>query len=116
MDAKEKMDELISKLETANYEYYVLDNPTLTDMEYDNLMQELIKLELENPSLKRIDSPSNKVGGMVLDKFTKVNHDKPMLSLSNAFSAEDLRDFDEKIQISADGHERFRSGGRRTAG
>ena len=53
MDAKEKMDELISKLETANYEYYVLDNPTLTDMEYDNLMQELIKLELENPSLKR---------------------------------------------------------------
>ncbi len=98
MDAKEKMDELISKLETANYEYYVLDNPTLTDMEYDNLMQELIKLELENPSLKRIDSPTNKVGGMVLDKFTKVNHDKPMLSLSNAFSAEDLRDFDEKIR------------------
>ena len=102
MDILNKMEELISKIEKANYEYYVLDNPTLSDYEYDDLMKNLIKLEIDYPEYKRADSPTNKVGGMVLEKFNKVNHEKPMLSLSNAFSASDLKEFDEKIKKEED--------------
>ncbi len=61
------------------------------------LMKELIKLEAENPEFKRVDSPSNRVGGMALDKFDQVTHKNPMLSLSNAYSAEDLRDFEDNL-------------------
>ena len=68
------------------------------DFEYDNLMKELIKLEEENPHLKRVDSPSNRVGGKALDKFTQIVHKYPMLSLSNAYSAQDLRDFDRRVR------------------
>lgn len=67
------------------------------------LMKELIKLEAENPEFKRVDSPSNRVGGVALDKFNQVTHKNPMLSLSNAYSAEDLRDFDRRVREMTDG-------------
>jgi len=80
------------------YEYYVLDNPSVPDAEYDKLMQELLDLEEKFPDLKTPDSPSVRVGGPILDLFEKVEHRTPMLSLGNAFNEEDLRDFDRKVR------------------
>ncbi|MBP5444803.1 MAG: NAD-dependent DNA ligase LigA [Acholeplasmatales bacterium] len=98
MDIKERMLEIINQIEKANYEYYTLDKPTISDFEYDKLMHELILIEENHPELKLESSPTERVGGKVLDKFNKVYHEKPMMSLSNAFSEEDLRDFDNKIK------------------
>ena len=98
MDVKERMLEIIEQLERANYEYYTLDKPTISDFEYDKLMHELILIEEAHPELKLESSPTSRVGGKILDKFNKVYHEKPMMSLSNAFSEEDLRDFDSKIK------------------
>ena len=98
MDVKERMLEIIEQLEKANYEYYTLDKPTISDFEYDKLMHELIQIEEEHPELKLESSPTQRVGGKVLDKFNKVYHEKPMMSLSNAFDEKDLRDFDERIK------------------
>ena len=67
-------------------------------MEYDNLVKELIRLEEENPQFKRIDSPSNRVGGKPLEKFNQITHKIPMLSLSNAYSDSDLKDFDKRVK------------------
>ncbi|MDD4354414.1 MAG: NAD-dependent DNA ligase LigA [Candidatus Izemoplasmatales bacterium] len=98
MNPKTKIEELKQLIERYNYEYHVLDNPTISDQEYDQLMLKLNRLETEYPELKTPDSPTNRIGGMALDKFVKVTHDQPMLSLGNAFSAEELIDFDRKIQ------------------
>jgi DNA ligase (NAD+) len=98
MDIKERMLEIISQIEQANYEYYTLDKPTISDFEYDKLMHELILIEEAHPELKVESSPTERVGGKVLDKFNKVYHEKPMMSLSNAFDENDLRDFDRKIK------------------
>ena len=98
MDIKQRMLDIISQIEKANYEYYTLDKPTISDFEYDKLMHELIEIETKYPELKIESSPTERVGGKVLDKFNKVYHEKPMMSLSNAFSEEDLRDFDNKIK------------------
>ena len=98
MDIKQRMLDIISQIEEANYEYYTLDKPTISDFEYDKLMKELIEIETNHPELKVESSPTERVGGKVLDKFNKVYHEKPMMSLSNAFSEEDLRDFDNKIK------------------
>ena len=98
MDIKERMLEIIEQLERANYEYYTLDKPTISDSEYDKLMHELILIEEAHPELKLESSPTSRVGGKILDKFNKVYHEKPMMSLSNAFSEDDLRDFDSKIK------------------
>jgi DNA ligase (NAD+) len=98
MTPQVRIEELKKIIEQTNYDYYALDNPSISDQEYDQLMQELIRLEEQYPEYKTTDSPSNRVGGAVLDKFVKVTHDQPMLSLGNAFSADDLRDFDRKIQ------------------
>ena len=98
MTVKERMLEIIEQLEKANYEYYTLDKPTISDFEYDKLMHELILIEENNPELKLESSPTQRVGGKVLDKFNKVYHEKPMMSLSNAFNEADLRDFDNKIK------------------
>lgn len=95
---KNRVIELRQILNEANYNYYVLDNPTITDYEYDLLLKELKEIEEKNPSLITEDSPTQKVGGMVLDKFEKIYHDKKMYSLSNAFSYEDLLEFDKKIK------------------
>lgn len=102
-DIKLQIDNLIDKINYHSDKYYNQDTPEISDFEYDMLMKELIKLEAENPEFKRVDSPSNRVGGMALDKFDQVTHKNPMLSLSNAYSAEDLRDFDRRVKEMTDG-------------
>lgn len=95
---KERIDELVKVLNEANYNYHVLDNPTITDQEYDKYLRELINLEEEYPSLVRDDSPTKRVGGEVLDEFQKHTHKIPMMSLSNVFNEEEIRDFDNRIK------------------
>ena len=95
---KERMDELIDYINKASYEYYVLDNPTITDQEYDDYYNELLSIEEKYPELKREDSPTNSVGGAVLDKFEKVTHDHPMLSFDDIFNEEEIILFDERIK------------------
>lgn len=94
----ERIQEIIDILNEANYNYYVLDNPTITDQEYDRYMQELISLEEKYPELKRENSPTSRVGGTVIDEFKKVTHKIPMLSLSNVFNESDIIAFDERIR------------------
>ena len=98
MDAKERVKEITALLEKYNYEYYVLDNPSVSDAEYDRLMQELMMLENEHPELRSPLSPTQRVGGMVQDSFRKVKHQRSMLSLANAFNEEDLRAFDKRVR------------------
>lgn len=98
MTTKEKIQELRTKLEQYNYEYYVLDNPSVDDTEYDRLMQELILLENEHPEERSPLSPTQRVGGQVLTEFKKVMHKRIMLSLANAFNEDDLLDFDQKVR------------------
>ena len=95
---KERIDEIRALLEKYNYEYYVLDNPSVSDAEYDRLMQELIMLENEHPEYQSPLSPSQRVGGIVQDKFKEITHKRMMLSLANAFNEDDLRDFDKKVR------------------
>ena len=95
---KNRMNELIEIINKAIYEYYVLDNPTLTDQEYDDAYTELQRLEKEYPELKREDSPTNRVGGEAVDSFKKVNHKTPMLSFDDIFNEEEIEDFDERIR------------------
>ncbi|MDE3273926.1 NAD-dependent DNA ligase LigA [Pseudoalteromonas sp. G4] len=98
MSAAEQIKQLKAQIENHNYQYYVLDNPTIPDVEYDRLMRELIALEEANPELKSADSPSQKVGGMALAAFDKVNHEVPMLSLDNAFDEEEFYAFDKRMK------------------
>ncbi len=95
---EKRIDELIKIINKANYEYYTLDNPTITDQEYDRYMQELMRLEEENPTLKRPDSPTVRVGSEVIDSFKKVIHEIPMLSLSNVFNESEIINFDERVK------------------
>jgi len=96
--AEKRVKELHNLINKYNYEYHVLDNPSVPDAEYDQLLKELISLEEVFPALKTNDSPSQRVGGEVLAMFSKVQHQKPMLSLGNAFNETDLRDFDRRIR------------------
>ncbi len=98
MDISKRIEELVKILNEANYNYYVLDNPTITDQEYDKYIRELQTLEEKYPDLAMVDSPTKRVGGEVLDKFLKVQHQIPMLSLGNVFNEEEVRDFDNKIK------------------
>ena len=98
MTPSERAKQLTELLEKYNYEYYVLDNPSVSDAEYDRLMQELMALEKEHPELASPLSPTQRVGGQVQDEFKKVTHQRMMLSLSNAFNEDDLYDFDKKIR------------------
>ena len=98
MTPKERAAQITELLEKYNYEYYVLDNPSVSDAEYDRLMQELIMLEKEHPELVSPLSPTQRVGGLVQDEFKKVTHQRMMLSLANAFNDDDLRDFDRKVR------------------
>ena len=93
-----RIDDLINKINKASYEYYALDMPTITDQEYDDYYMELLSLEKKYPQLKREDSPTNKVGGVVLEKFEKVKHNTPMLSFDDIFNEEELELFDERIR------------------
>lgn len=98
MTYKDRALEITKLLERYNYEYYVLDNPSVPDSEYDRLMNELIALEKEHPELISPLSPTQRVGGKVLSEFQKIKHKRMMLSLANAFNEADLRDFDKKIR------------------
>jgi len=98
MQPKIRIGELVKILNEANYNYYVLDNPTITDQEYDKYLRELISLEEKYPEYVELDSPTKRVGGEVLDKFSKITHKIPMLSLGNVFNEEEVRDFDNKIR------------------
>ena len=95
---KQRIEELTQLLNRYNEEYYVLDKPSVSDREYDRLMQELIELEAQHPELKSNTSPTVRVGGAILQGFNKIEHEKPMLSLSNAFNEADLRDFDSRVK------------------
>ena len=96
--SRERVEELTKLLNQYNKEYYVLDKPSVSDREYDRLMQELIELESQFPELKSVASPTVRIGGAVLEGFNKVEHEKPMLSLANAFNESDLRDFDSRVR------------------
>lgn len=98
---EKRMQELINLINKANYEYYTLDNSTITDQEYDRYMQELLVLEQKYPELVREDSPSVRVGGKIIEEFDKVTHEIPMLSLSNVFNESDIIAFDERVRKEA---------------
>ncbi|EIC1750652.1 NAD-dependent DNA ligase LigA [Listeria monocytogenes] len=98
MADKKRYEELINILDQYSYDYYVIDNPTVEDAEYDQKMQELLKIEEAHPEWVTPESPSKRVGGEVLEGFKKVAHDTPMLSLANAFNHEDLAGFDRRIR------------------
>ena len=95
---EERIKELVRILNEANYNYYVLDHPTITDQEYDSCMRELINLERKYPEFKQADSPTSRVGGEIIEGFNKVYHEKPMLSLSNVFNEQEIIDFDERLK------------------
>ncbi|MBF1212285.1 NAD-dependent DNA ligase LigA [Gemella morbillorum] len=100
---KEEIFKLVALLNKYSYDYYVEDNPQIGDTEYDTLYKQLEKLEQEYPEFILDNSPTQRVGDRVLDEFEKVIHKVPMLSLSNTFSIEDLRDFDSRIsKLSSD--------------
>ncbi|MBK5285551.1 MAG: NAD-dependent DNA ligase LigA, partial [Bacteroidia bacterium] len=96
--AKKKIEQLTREIDEHNYKYYVLDNPSITDLEFDKLLEELIRLEKEFPDLLSPESPSQRVGGAITKSFKTVKHSYPMLSLSNTYSEEELKDFDERIR------------------
>lgn len=106
MEAKERIDRLTDQLKEAGYRYYVLDDPTMEDYEYDRLYRELEELESAHPELARADSPTKRVGGEVLSQFEKVSHPVPLMSLQDVFSMEELNDFLEKT-IAAEGNVEF---------
>lgn len=98
VQAEKRVQELQTLLNQYNYEYHVLDKPTVPDSEYDRLLRELIDYENKFPELRTQDSPTQRVGGEVLSVFEKVEHTSPMLSLGNAFNEGDLKDFDRKVR------------------
>ncbi|MFT6918260.1 MAG: DNA ligase (NAD+) [Cognaticolwellia sp.] len=92
-----RITEICQLLNHYNHQYYVLDEPSVPDIEYDRLMRELMTLETENPALKTLDSPSQKVGGAALKSFSQVTHQLPMLSLDNVFSADEWQAFVKRL-------------------
>lgn len=97
-EIQEEAERLRAGLHRHNYRYYVLDDPEVSDAEYDRLMQALIRLEERFPQLRSPDSPTARVGAPPLDKFETTRHTVPMLSLDNGFDDEDIRDFDARIR------------------
>ena len=99
-DAIKRINELSKELEKHNHSYYVLDNPSISDYEYDMMMQELKALEAEYPELILPTSPTQRVGGTALNTFDKVEHVVQMASLQDVFSKEELVEFDNRIKVS----------------
>ena len=99
-DTKARIDKLREEINEANYYYYVLDSPRISDAAYDRLMKELEKLEKEFPDLITTDSPTQRVGAAPLEEFATVTHTTPMLSLNNAFEEEEVREFDRRVKRS----------------
>lgn len=98
MNVNERITYLTNLLNQYNYEYYVLDNPTVTDLEYDSLMKELESLEKDYPELALENTPTKKIGDFLKLELDSVTHKNGMMSLANAFSYEELREFDARIQ------------------
>src|SRR5579872_5056691 len=97
-DVEKRIEALREKIRHHEYLYYVLDNPEISDQEFDRLMQQLKDLEAEHPSLLTPDSPTQRVGGKPREGFVKVRHSSPMLSLDNALNEAELRDFDRRVR------------------
>ena len=95
---KERMNKLIDIINEADYNYHTLDNPTITDQEYDKYLRELFDIEEAHPEWVRPDSPTQHAGGQVIDEFKKVTHKVPMMSLSDVFSESEVIAFDERIK------------------
>src|SRR6201997_3555840 len=95
-DAEKKIEALREKIRHHEHLYYVLDNPEISDAEFDKLMQQLKDLESEHPSLVTPDSPTQRVGGKPREGFVKVRHSTPMLSLDNTYSEEELRAWERR--------------------
>ncbi len=102
MDVKKEIESLRAQLRQYDYEYHVLDSPTVSDVYYDELLARLQQLEKDYPEYQTDNSPTKRVGGQVLDGFEKVSHTIPMLSLANAFNTEDLRQFDKRMRAFGD--------------
>ena len=98
MNIKQRIQTLVDLINRANHEYHALDKPTMSDQQYDAYLAELIDLEQRYPELKLPDTPTEKIGGVVLAGFQKVAHHVPMMSLSNVFNEDELRQFDERIR------------------
>src|SRR5690349_14371142 len=96
-DAGKRVRELISLIHHHDFRYYVLDDPEISDSAYDLLFRELQALEKKHPELKQPDSPTQRVGGKVLEEFKKIKHRVPMLSLANALSEEEFLDFNDRV-------------------
>lgn len=105
MNPKERIRELTEQLTEANYRYYVLDDPTMPDFEYDRLLRELEDLEAANPEFAMPDSPTKRVGGEALSQFEKVAHPVPLMSLQDVFSMEELNEFLNKVLDAENGAE-----------
>lgn len=97
-EVKDRMDLLVKELNQHNYSYYVLAQPTITDLEFDKKLEELGELEKEHPEYQDPESPTQKVGGDITKEFNTVKHKWPMLSLGNTYNEQDLKDFDERIK------------------
>jgi DNA ligase (NAD+) len=95
---KKRVEKLREEIEYHNYRYYVLDQPEISDAQYDGLMRELEKIEKEHPELRALNSPTQRVGAPPLEEFEIVNHSIPMLSLANAFDESEARDFDKRVK------------------
>ena len=106
MNPKDRMEELTSLLTQANYRYYVLDDPTMPDFEYDHLLRELEDLERDFPDLAAVDSPTKRVGGEAISQFEKVTHPVPLMSLQDVFSMEELDAFLNRV-LESEGSAQF---------
>ena len=95
---EKRIQELTEIINKANHDYYTLDNPTITDQEYDRYMEELQRLEEEYPQYRKADSPTQRVGSEVISEFKKVTHEIPMLSLGDIFNEDEIIEFDEKVK------------------
>ncbi len=104
--AKQRIEKLRAALRTYDHQYYVLSQPSISDFEYDRVMQQLIELEQQHPELLTPDSPSQRVGGEPTKEFPTVTHEVPMLSLANTYSEEELIDFDRRVR-SALGEQKY---------
>ena len=98
MEPREEIMALRAQLEEANHRYYVLDDPTMPDYEYDRLMRRLEELEAQWPEYASPNSPTKRVGGEPLSQFEKYEHPVPLKSLQDVFSFDELRDFDRRVR------------------
>ncbi|MFZ4546024.1 MAG: NAD-dependent DNA ligase LigA [Bacteroidales bacterium] len=102
-EAQQQINELVTEINNHNYRYYVLAEPTISDYDFDMLLEKLAILEKEHPEFLLPDSPTQRVGGTVTSEFSSARHTYPMLSLSNTYSESELRDFDERVHKLIDG-------------